>query len=311
MLPKISTSLIHMLYSDLSCFFKNLISEYKPIILLLLTSQKGRNMLQGSYPSGKLGGIFIAILFLFPFAVTAQDDHKPLVKGNKSYQAGNFVEAEEEYLRAIEAAPNSVKGHYNRGNAIYKGIEGNEDPEVLKQRLDKAAESYLYAIENADDQLIKSQAYHNLGNAYMGQEELKKGVEAYKNALRLNPKDMDTKTNLQYALRQMQQQEEQQQGDGEGEGEPGESQEGEESDSPPKDGEGEQPPSEGKQEQDAKDQKDGGQSQEGKGEEQPTPEEMTKEEVLRQLKVMDDEEKKVQAKLKKEQRNEYSSDKDW
>lgn len=255
----------------------------------------------------------LAILCLFSFGATAQKAHKPLIKGNQSYEAGNFVEAEEEYLRAIEADPNSVKGHYNRGNAIYKGIQGSEDPEVLKQRLDKAAESYLYAIENADDQLTKSQAYHNLGNAYMGQEELKKGVEAYKNALRLNPDDMDTKTNLQYALRQMQQQEQQQKndGEGEGEGEPGEPQDGEESDSPPQDGDQEQPPSEGEKEQDPKDQKDGGQSQEEQGEEQPTPEEMTKEEVLRQLKVMDDEEKKVQEKLKKEQRNEYSSDKDW
>lgn len=254
----------------------------------------------------------VAMLFLFSFEIAAQDDHKPLIKGNQSYQEGNFVEAEEEYLRAIEAVPNSVKGHYNRGNAIYKGIQGDEEPEVLKQRLNKAAESYLYAIENADDQLTKSQAYHNLGNTYMGQQELKKGVEAYKNALRLNPNDMDTKTNLQYALRQMQQQQQQQQnGEGEGEGEESESQDGQESETPPQDGDQQQPPSEGEQEQDPKDQQDGGQSQQGKNEEQPTPEEMTKEEVLRQLKVMDNEEKKVQEKLKKEQRNEYTSDKDW
>jgi len=256
----------------------------------------------------------IPFLFL-SFWALSQDDHSPLVKGNDAYEKENFPKAEEEYLRAIEANPNSVKGHYNRGNAIYQSVKPDDDPEVLKQRLDKAAESYLSAIENADDNNTKSKAYHNLGNTYVGKTEFDKGVEAYKNALRLNPKDMDTKANLQYALRQLQQQQEQEQQKGEGEGEEGENQEEQENQDQqdPSDSEGEQDqqdPSDQEEQEEPKDQ-DGGQSQAGEQEEQPTPEEMTKEEVLRQLKVMDEEEKKVQEKLKKEQRSEYRSEKDW
>ena len=257
----------------------------------------------------------IPFLFL-SFWVLSQDDHSPLVKGNDAYEKENYPKAEEEYLRAIEANPNSVKGHYNRGNAIYQSVKPDDDPEMLKQRLDKAAESYLSAIENADDNATKSKAYHNLGNAYVGKTEFEKGVEAYKNALRLNPKDMDTKANLQYALRQLQQQQEQEQQQ-KGEGEEGEEENQEEQENQdeqdPSEGEGEQDqenPSDKEEQEDPKDQ-DGGQSQAGEQGEQPSPEEMTKEEVLRQLKVMDEEEKKVQEKLKKEQRSEYRSEKDW
>lgn len=255
----------------------------------------------------------IPFLFL-SFWAFAQDDHSPLIKGNDAYEKENFPKAEEEYLRAIEANPNSVKGHYNRGNAIYKSVNPSDDPEALKQRLDKAAESYLSAIENADDNTTKSKAYHNLGNTYMGKTEFDKGVEAYKNALRLNPKDMDTKANLQYALQQLQQQQQQQQQQGEGESGEGEQQEQENQEQQdPSENEGEQDqqkPSDQKEQDEPKDQ-EGGQSQAGEQEKQPTPEEMTKEEVLRQLKVMDEEEKKVQEKLKKEQRSEYRSEKDW
>lgn len=256
----------------------------------------------------------IPFLF-FTFWGFSQDDHRPLIKGNDSYEKENYTKAEEEYLRAIEANPNSVKGHYNRGNAIYKGIQPDGDPEILKQRLDKAAESYLSAIENADDNITKANAYHNLGNTYTEKTEFDKGIEAYKNALRLNPKDMDTKANLQYALRQLQQQQQQEQQEG-GEGEQGEGEEKE-----PQEGQEGQEPQEGQEDQEGQqdqqeseedqEEKEGGQSQAGKQEDQPTPEEMTKEEVLRQLKVMDEEEKKVQEKLKKEQRSEYKSDKDW
>lgn len=256
----------------------------------------------------------IPLLFL-AFWSFSQDDHKPLIKGNDSYENEDYTKAEEEYLRAIEANPNSVKGHYNRGNAIYKGIQPDGDPELLEQRLDKAAESYLSAIENADDNVTKANAYHNLGNTYSQKSDFKKGIEAYKNALRLNPNDMETKANLQYALRYLQQQQEQQQQESgeQGEGEQSEEQEQQEGEEN-QENQDEQQDQQGQQEQQEKEEqeeKDGGQSQNGKEEDQPTPEEMTKEEVLRQLKVMDEEEKKVQEKLKKEQRSEYKSDKDW
>ncbi len=270
----------------------------------------------------KIYTILISILIL-SITVQAQNDHKALRKGDQAYKKGNYSGADEEYLRAIEKNPNSVKGHYNRGNAIYKSIDPNvlneEEKEQMNKRLEKAAAEYLAAIENAKDNDTKSKAYHNLGNTYVSKNDLAQGIEAYKNALRLNPQDMETKQNLQYAIRQMQMQEQQQQQQQQGEKEQQEGEQQEQQQSQQQEEqEGEKQEQQQQQagdEQKEKDSEEGeeqnSQSQEGKEEEMPTPEEMTKEEVLRQLKVMDEEEKKVQEKLKKEQYNQYKSDKDW
>ncbi len=261
--------------------------------------------------------IILTCLFL-PLFGWSQTEHNSLKNGDSSYRQGNYIQAEEDYLRATEENPNSVKGHYNRGNAIYKSIDPTIDPEQLEQRLSKAAEEYLTAIENTEDKNIKAQAYHNLGNTYMEKKDLKNGIEAYKNALRNNPNDMDTKKNLMHALRQMQQQQQQQQQQSDsGEGEEGESQEQQEGEQQQQQQqqESEEDPQENpdqqEQEQEQQEQDQQSQGEQGEEEEQPNPEEKSEEEVLRQLKVMDEEEKKVQEKLRKEQQSDYKSEKDW
>ena len=56
-----------------------------------------------------------------------------------------------------------------------------------------------------------SQAYHNLGNALYTQQQFGEAVKAYENALRLNPKDNDTRYNLIKAQQMLQQQQQQNQ----------------------------------------------------------------------------------------------------
>jgi len=58
---------------------------------------------------------------------------------------------------------------------------------------------------------MKAKAYHNLGNSYMQQKEWGKSVDAYKDALKINPSDQDTKYNLAYAKKHLIQQKQQQQ----------------------------------------------------------------------------------------------------
>ncbi|MGB1217427.1 MAG: tetratricopeptide repeat protein, partial [Saprospiraceae bacterium] len=165
-------------------------------------------------------------LFMGILGASAQNGHVELREGDAAYKSEDYAKAEEEYLRALEENPESVKGHFNRANAIYKGLENAEleSEEELTKRLDKAAEEYQSAIQNTDNDDIKANAYHNLGNTMVQKQDLEKGIEAYKNALRLNPDDLNTKKNLyltQKYLQQQQQQEEQQSEDGEqGEGEP-------------------------------------------------------------------------------------------
>ena len=108
-------------------------------------------------------------------------------------------------------------------------------------------------------------------------------MEAYKNSLRLNPDDKDTKKNLALTQRliQMQQEEQKQQ---------------------------QQQQDENQEEQNEEKQE---QQQEGKQQPQDQPKDLSKEEALELLKIMDDEEKKVQEKMRKAKGNGKKPDKDW
>ena len=60
------------------------------------------------------------------------------------------------------------------------------------------------------DKTKLSHAFHNLGNAFYGQQQYDKAVASYQNALRLNPKDDETRYNLVKAMQMLQQQQQNQ-----------------------------------------------------------------------------------------------------
>lgn len=239
-----------------------------------------------------------ALLLVFSLCLgiglQAQSQHKLLRKGDKSYKEENFGKAEEDYRKALEKKPSS-KGSYNLGNSIYK----------QKDRFDSAGELYLDAAERATDPVLKSNAYHNLGNAYFNQQKYKESIEAYKNSLRLQPQDMQTKHNLaqaQYMLRQQQQQQQQQQ------------QEGDEQNEDPQDNQDQQEQQQ-QQQQEQEQQQQQNQSQQEQQESQSEQAEdvpdLTREEAERLLKIMENEEQKTMEKMRRRQTKGCKSQKDW
>ena len=59
----------------------------------------------------------------------------------------------------------------------------------------------------------KADAWHNLGNFHLSGKQYAPSIEAYKNALRIRPGDMETKTNLAYAQKMLQDQQQDKQQD--------------------------------------------------------------------------------------------------
>jgi tetratricopeptide (TPR) repeat protein len=110
-----------------------------------------------------------------------------LPKGNDLFEDKDYAGAEAQYRISGSNAPTKSIASYNLGNAIYKEKKSAE-----------AAFAYGRAIENAKTKQEKHQAFHNLGNAMMQLKAYDKAVEAYKNALRNNPADEQTRYN--YAL---------------------------------------------------------------------------------------------------------------
>jgi Ca-activated chloride channel homolog len=118
-----------------------------------------------------------------------------LVKGQQLYEAGKYLEAYEAYQRVLrqEGGP-AVR--YNTGNTLYR----------LRQYTD-AAKTWREALNAAPAQ--KENAFYNMGNAYVRAAQdanalsryLDRAVEAYEEALRLDPSDKEAKWNLEVALR--------------------------------------------------------------------------------------------------------------
>ncbi|MEZ4801361.1 MAG: tetratricopeptide repeat protein [Gelidibacter sp.] len=106
-------------------------------------------------------------------------------QGNELVSNDNYADAEMEYRKAISEQPKNVAGAYNLGNSYYK--KGNFDEALFRQQ---------EAAKNATDKAEKHKAFHNIGNILMQNKQCKEAVEAYKNALRNDPTDEETRYNL-------------------------------------------------------------------------------------------------------------------
>ncbi|MCL2098291.1 MAG: tetratricopeptide repeat protein [Bacteroidales bacterium] len=147
--------------------------------------------------------LFVFLLFV-SLSAFAQADKKDVRKGNKLYKEEQYNEAAIAYLRALEADSTSIPAQFNLGNALYK----------LKQY--EPADTIFKMLSNPNLPLqkkTKARIAHNLGNAALQQEKWQESVDAYKQSLRLNPTDDETRTNLAYAQTKL---EKEQQGGGGG-----------------------------------------------------------------------------------------------
>lgn len=131
------------------------------------------------------------VLFLVAKAngANAQSTNKMLREGNKFYSKEKYNNATENYSKALQAAPKDVRAHFNQGDALYKLNE-----------LDKSKEHFQAAAGNSTNTDIQARAFYNIGNAWYKQEKYEESVKAYKQSLKLNPKDEDAKYNLMMAL---------------------------------------------------------------------------------------------------------------
>jgi tetratricopeptide (TPR) repeat protein len=132
--------------------------------------------------------IILYNVFLFSVAIFAQQKKDfALPDGNDQFAKKQFAQAEAQYRISKAINAKRATASYNLGNAIYKQNQAGE-----------AKYAFAKAIEVAKDKQQKHAANHNIGNVFMKEKAYDKAVEAYKNALRNNPKDEETRYN--YAL---------------------------------------------------------------------------------------------------------------
>ena len=211
-------------------------------------------------------------------------DRDYLRSGNKLYNDSLFIKAEVDYRKALEINPKSTDAMFNLANAL-----------LMQQKAKEAMEQYesVSKIEKDKDKL--AQIYHNMGVILQSAKQLPQCIEAYKESLRNNPKDDETRYNLALAQKQLKDQQQNQQN------------QDQQQQQQQKQEEEKQDQNKDQQEQEQKDQQQQNQQQQ-----QQNKNEMSKENAQQLLNAVMQDEKNVQDKVKKQiQIQGKKLEKDW
>ncbi len=147
----------------------------------------------------KIKYILIPVFVLLAAISFGQSAKKLVRRGNTAYEKNNFSEAEVKYKKAIDKNPEYYKPKFNLGDAFYQD-KNYKDADSL----------FTEVAATAKDKNVKAKAWYNKGNSLLSQKQYEKSIEAYKNALRLNPGDSAAKYNLEYARKKLKKQQQQQ-----------------------------------------------------------------------------------------------------
>lgn len=205
-----------------------------------------------------------SMLQLFIATANAQADRQHIRQGNKLYRQEKYDKAEVEYQKALAANQRNPQAIYNLGCAM------------MMQQKDSAA---IVQFENAGkletDKRRKSMAFHNMGWICQKHQMYAEAIEAYKESLRNNPDDNETRYNLALCQRQQKKNQQNQGGGGKDDKKQDDN-------------------------QDKKDKKDQNQQQDQqKQQQQPPKDQMSKENAEQLLNAAMQEEKATQQRMKK------------
>ena len=226
----------------------------------------------------------ISLLLLGGISVHAQQktDRDYLRSGNKLYNDSLFIKAEVDYRKALDINPKSTDAMFNLGNAL-----------LMQQKVKEAMEQYESVSKVEKDKSKLAEIYHNMGVILQSAKQYPQCIEAYKESLRNNPKDDETRYNLALAQKMLKDQQQNQQNQDQQQQQQQEQKEDK------------QEQNQDQQEQDQKNQQQQQQQQQNKNE-------MSKENAQQLLNAVMQDEKNVQEKVKKQiQIQGKKLDKDW
>ena len=155
--------------------------------------------------------LFFSFNFLLFTSAQAQASRHQMREGNRGYNKQRYEQAEVNYRKALERDSGDFRGQYNLANDLYR-----------QERYGEAASHYQQALaaQGITDRQ-RARTLHNQGNSLLKgalqseqMEGLQQAINSYQEALKLDPKNDDTRYNLAYARRLLQQQQQQQQGGG-------------------------------------------------------------------------------------------------
>ena len=217
---------------------------------------------------------FLLVVMFCVLATTYGQSKKKLIKeGNKLYNDSSFNLAEMKYRKSLEKDQDYFNAAFNLADAVYK-----------QERYQEATSFFEALKDNAKNNQELSQINHNLGNSLFKENKIDQAIDAYKNSLRQNPNDEETRYNLAYAQKIKQQQQQQQQ----------QQQNQDQDQDQDKDKEGKDQNQDQEKNNDNKEQKENDQKNQ-----EEKKDEMSKEDAKKMLEALQQKEKELQEKLQK------------
>lgn len=144
--------------------------------------------------------IILLLVLCGSASVFAQKEERKLIrKGNKAYNDSVFVDAEINYRKALDINKGSGIATFNLGNSL-----------LLQEKAEEAMKQYVDASKIETNKSKLAQIYHNIGVLFHSAQDYGKAIEAYKESLRNNPKDDETRYNLAVAQKMLNDQEQNQ-----------------------------------------------------------------------------------------------------
>ena len=139
-------------------------------------------------------------LFIFNF-VSAQNVRDYIRRGNRQYRDSIYDKAQVQYQKGFEKDSNCVEINYNLANSL-----------LMQGQPKEAMRLYEKVSKVEHDKERRHQIFHNMGVILQSQKQFGPAIEAYKEALRSDPTDDETRYNLVLCQRQLKNQD--QQGEG-------------------------------------------------------------------------------------------------
>ena len=144
----------------------------------------------------------LILLLLAPTVAMAQNaEWKMMHEGNAAFRSRNFEKAQSLYMKVLKRNPKNARALFNLA-----------DTYLAKGDAKLADSLFTQAAQHERNPQVKSMAFHNRGyirqtaalhDQQNQQQLLRQAIEQYKQALRLNPHDNDTRYNLVLCQRQL------------------------------------------------------------------------------------------------------------
>ncbi len=246
--------------------------------------------------------ILIVIFFVVMNSFSQSENYKKFFNMGNEYFESSFEESEYNYRIAINDSSSDSKASFNLSNNYYK--MGLYDEAIARQ---------IEAIKLSKTSNEKHKSYYNLGNLYMKKDMCSEAVNAYKNALRNDPKDEQTRYNLSIAKLCEENQNNEQDNDQQQDDEQDNNDKQEQQDD--KNGNNDQQQDEQQSESDQQDKQDNKSNENSENENQnkEPDSKLSSQQIMNILKAMENAEKKVQAKINNQNKKgaKIVSEKDW